>query len=400
MATLTSVPSLRVRRPHSRFAIAGYAVLLAEVVVVTGFAAWYDAFDFHIYSLGGHAVLHGMKLYQFHWRRHGFTYPPFAAVAILPLTVIPTALSRVLWDVGSVVALAHTCRVLLQMAGLQVDRARLAQIVAASLLLQPVWNTLFLGQINLLLLLLVVADVQRAARDRTTGLGIGLAAAVKLTPLIFIAVLVLAGRVRSGLLAAATFCGASLTGYLVAPQASRLYWSRYLLDTSRIGDATYISNQSPYGSLSRLLGGTAAIGPWYFLVPALLGTTGLAVAVTFARREDWLDALTVAGMTGLLASPISWSHHWVWALPVIALAARSGPRGRRWAIATFGFGVLAPQWWVPARLQSGLHGPVTVLANSFTLAGLAFLAWMSCRALRIRRTSWQGTLVECWISAE
>jgi alpha-1,2-mannosyltransferase len=248
-----------------------------------------------------------------------------------------------------------------------------------------VWNTLFLGQVNLLLLVLVIGDVQRAARGRTTGYGIGLAAALKLTPLIFVGVLLLAGRVKSGMLAVATFAAASLTCYLVAPQASSVYWSRYLLDTSRIGDATYISNQSPYGSLARLLGGTSAIGVWFLLVPMVLGATGLAVATTFARRDDWLGAATAAGMTALLTSPISWSHHWVWALPAIAFAARSGPSGRRWAIAAFGFGVLAPQWWVPARLQVGLHGPVTMLANSFTLAGLAFLASMSRRALRMRR---------------
>lgn len=369
------------------FPALGGVVLLIELAALVCFAAGYDAVDIHVYSLGGSAILHDLQLYQFQWRGLGFTYPPFAAIVAMPLAWTPAAAARVIWDLGSVAALAAVWHLLLRMAGIRVDRVRMVWILAASFLLQPVWDTLFLGQVNLFLLLLVVHDLRRVQQGRTAGLGIGLAAAIKLTPLIFIAVLLFAGRIKSASIAMTTFGAAALAGYLVAPHASRLYWSSYLFDTTRIGPATYISNQSPYGMMARLLGGAAAVGVWYLLVPLLIGAIGLAAAVTYARRNDWLAATAVAGVTGLLISPISWSHHWVWALPAIVMTARSGRRGRRRALGAALLGVLAPQWWLPTTLQTGFHGPITLLASSFTLAGLTFLATMSWTALRPRRPS-------------
>src|SRR5581483_12201814 len=54
--------------------------------------------------------------------------------------------------------------------------------------LQPVRETLTFGQINLVLALLVLADLLVLAPrgSRLTGVGIGLAAAIKLTPAVFI----------------------------------------------------------------------------------------------------------------------------------------------------------------------------------------------------------------------
>lgn len=377
-----SIPLLRIVRGLPAL---GGVVLLIELAALVCFAAGYDAVDIHVYSLGGAALLHDYPLYQFQWRGLGFTYPPFAAIVAVPLSWAPAPVARVMWDLGSVAALAAVWHMLLRMAGIRVDRARLMWILAGSFLLQPVWDTLFLGQVNLFLLLLVVSDLYRVRQGRHAGLGIGLAAAIKLTPLIFIGVLLLAGRVRSALIAMATFGAAALVGYLLAPQASRMYWSSYLFDTTRIGAATYISNQSPYGALARLLGGAAEVGAWYLLVPLLIAVIGIATAVTYARRDDWLAAFAVTGVAGLLISPISWSHHWVWALPAIVLVARSGRAGRRRALGVALLGTLAPQWWLPTNLQTGFHGPITLLANSFTIAGLVFLASAGWTAFRPTR---------------
>ena len=350
-----------------------------QLAVIGLFALSYDAYDFHVYALGGRAVQHDQQLYEFHWGQHGFTYPPFAAAAFVPFTAVPLALARLLWDAASVAALALATRATARLAGRRPDPLELAALTAAGLLLEPVWHTLFLGQINLLLLAAVLVDVERIARGRTAGVGIGVAAAVKLTPAIFILLLVLAGRRRSAALAAATAAAATAIGALVAPHASWQYWTGYFADLHRVGSATYASNQSIHGALARAFGAGSA---WEVVLALSVGVVGLVTAARLARRADWLAAAAVTGVTGLLVSPISWSHHWVWVIPALAVLAREGTRSRLAAAGGYALFVLAPIWWpAPAR---GLDGVATLESNAYALAGLAFVVYAARAGARSR----------------
>jgi len=252
-------------------------------------------------------------------------------------------------------------------------------------LLEPVYHTLLQGQINLILLALVLADVWRASRDRPAGIGVGIAAAIKLTPAIFVLLFLLARRGRAALTAVGTFLACGLVGYLVAPGASRLYWTHVFFETNRI-DAPYVGNQSPYGAAIRIFGGVAHVGHWYLLVSAAIGVAGLATAAVFARRGDWLTAAAVTGVTSLLVSPVSWTHHWVWILPALVVLAR-GSRGDRIAAACgYVLFAVSPLWWTPhslGRPDYGFHGPLTLVANCYLIAGFAFLAVMAWRAWRL-----------------
>ena len=252
-------------------------------------------------------------------------------------------------------------------------------MVAASFLLEPVYHTLYLGQVNLILLALVMTDVWRTARGRTAGLGIGVAAAIKLTPAIFIVLFLLTRRSRNAAIAAGTFASCALLGYLVDPSASRLYWTRLFYDTARV-NATYISNQSPYAAAARILGGVSHVGSWYLAIPLIIGVLGLAVAATLARRDDWLGAAAVTGTTSLLVCPISWTHHWVWIMPALIVLLRGGIASQIAAACGYLLFALAPMWWTPwswTTSEYGFHGLVTLTANCFLIAGLAFLAYMT-----------------------
>ncbi len=129
--------------------------------------------------------------------------------------------------------------------------------------LDPVYQTLFLGQINLILLALILTDVWHVSRGRDTGrwvgIGVGVAAAIKLTPAIFIVFFLLSRRLKPALIAAGTFVGCCLIGFAVAPSASARYWVHLFYDTKRVG-APYISNQSPYGTAIRLAEGAPTSG--------------------------------------------------------------------------------------------------------------------------------------------
>jgi alpha-1,2-mannosyltransferase len=141
----------------------------------------------------------------------------------------------------------------------------------------------------------------------------------------------------------------------------------------------------------RILGGPDQVGSWYLLIPLLLGVVGLTVAAVLARRGDWLGAVALTGTTGLLVSPISWTHHWVWILPALVVLMRGGMGSRVAAALAYVLFVLAPMWWTPhpgGPGEPGFHGLATVAANCFLIAGLAFLAYMTfivCRAGALTR---------------
>jgi alpha-1,2-mannosyltransferase len=377
-----SAPRRAPRDRRARFV--AYACVLAEVGLVIGFAVAYRPFDLSIYLWGGHSVTEGLRLYLVPAHANWFTYPPFAAAVFTPLAALPTVVVDVAWELASVAAFAWSCVLALRLAGYRPSRPVLAAVLGAGFLLEPVYHTLYLGQVNLFLLALVMTDIWRAARGRTAGIGVGLAAAIKLTPAIFIVLLLLTRRTKDAVIAAGTFASCALAGYLVDPSASRLYWTRLFYDTARV-NATYISNQSPYAAAARIMGGVSHVGSWYLAIPLLLGALGLAVAATLARREDWLGAAAVTGTTSLLVCPISWTHHWVWIMPALVVLLRGGTAGRIAAVCGYLLFALAPMWWTPwtfTTVEYGFHGLVTLTANCFLIAGAGFLAFMAVRAWR------------------
>lgn len=354
-------------------------LLAIEVLGIVAFSLAYDSLDFRIYWLGGHAVMDDARLYEEQLAGHWYTNTPFMAVLFVPLSALPLTLARLLWQLASLAAFAWACASTLKLAGREVP---LRAVVAVALLLAPAWHSFFQGQVNLILLALVMADLSRVARGRTAGVGIGVAAAIKITPAFFVVFLLAARRFRDAAMAAATFGACTLLACAAAPGASRLYWLHTFYDTSRVG-VPYISNQSPYGMLNRVLRGTAEVGDWYTAVPLVIGVLGLAVAARWAKRGDWLTAAAVTGVTGLLVSPVSWAHHWVWIVPALAVLIRNGDR----AIAACGFVVfaLAPMWWTPHNgdpRQYGFHPLLTPVANCYLIAGLFFVAYA---AVRLRR---------------
>src|SRR5580704_6650898 len=367
-----------------------YGVLGLELAAVIVFAATYNAIDFRIYMWGGHAVLHDDRLYLALAYGHWFTYSPFAAIVFVPIAALPLAVARAGWDLVSVGALAYSAVITLKLAGYRPSRIMVAGVTAAVLPLDPMYQTLFLGQINLILLALILTDVWRVSQGRDAGIGVGIAAAIKLTPAIFIVFFLLARRTKAAFIAAGTFILCGLIGFLIAPRASKLYWEHLSHDTKRVG-APYISNQSPYGTAIRIAEGQGHIGAWWIIIPLAFAVISLTAAAILARRQDWLGATAVTGTTGLLVSPISWAHHWVWILPALVLLVRNGHR----ITAAIGYLLfaLAPFWHTPhsgGPREYGFHWLLTLVANCFLIAGLAFLAYMAWHAYRSRGLTQPG----------
>ena len=350
--------------------------------------------DLAVYRAGGAALAAGDPLYSAHPEHSAlpFTYPPFAGLLCVPLAALGWDTARVLVTLLSLAALLAVVR-----ATVPARPAVVSAVVAAGLCLEPVRATLAFGQVNLLVMALVVLDLTRRAGRPASGVLIGLAAAVKLTPLIFLPYLLLTGRRREAGTALATFAGTVAVGWLVLPAESARYWFHLVAEPERVGGVAYSGNQSLLGALTRLLDGSDVARPLWLGVAAAVGVLGLAGAAALSAAGRELAGIALCGLTGLLVSPISWTHHWVWVLPagiaaVTWIAGRPRADRRRPAVLLAGAGLLfalAPVWWPAAggNAEYRHSGWEQLAADSYVLVGLAVLAAAAAWALRATRSA-------------
>ncbi|MFD3585951.1 glycosyltransferase 87 family protein [Streptomyces sp. NPDC058683] len=343
--------------------------------------------DLLVYRAEGEAVVHGSDLYGFtvtEWRLPA-TYPPFAAVLFVPTTWIPVPALKAAFLAGNALLLACLVALSARLAGRTAPLPVLCTATALSLWLEPVFQTLLFGQINLAIACLVLWDLTRPPGARAKGLVLGIAAGVKLTPAIFIAYLLLTARRKEAGVATASFAGTALLGALFLPAATVDFWTRRLFETGRVGKAWIVDNQSLQGLIARVTGAQAPGLAW--VLPAtVLAATGLWLATRAhrARRTDRTDrthraagdrwGILLTAFTALLISPISWSHHWVWCVPLLAvLLAETRTALALTAAALF---TARTMWLLPHEGDRDLHLPwwQQPFAAPYPLLGLALLA--------------------------
>ncbi|MER7184889.1 glycosyltransferase 87 family protein, partial [Streptomyces hyaluromycini] len=330
--------------------------------------------DLLVYRAEGEAVVHGGDLYGFtvtEWRLPA-TYPPFAAVLFVPTTWIPVPALKVAFLAGNALLLAWLLALSARLAGRTAPLPLLCAATALALWLEPVFQTLLFGQVNLAITGLVLWDLTRPPGARAKGLVLGIAAGVKLTPAIFIAYLFLTARRKEAATATASFAGTALFGALLLPSATVDFWTRRVFETGRVGKAWIIDNQSLQGLIARAAG-TEAPGLAWAIPASALAVTGLWLATRARdpRSDRWGILLTA--FTALLVCPISWSHHWVWCVPLLAVLLAEG---RMLLAATTALVFTArTMWLVPHEGDRDLHLPwwQQPLASPYPLLGLALL---------------------------
>ena len=340
--------------------------------------------DFDVYRMGAAHVL-GQHLYEVHLATLPlyFTYPPFAALLFWPFAELPAHVGQLVWSLLNLVMLVALTAISIRAVRPQWSHQRTwataALVLFPALLLSPDLSTLDFGQVNFLIALLVLLDLTCVIRMRShalpRGVLLGIAAAVKLTPLIFIPFLLATRQFRAGATALGTFLLCSLEAVAITPHSSLLYWSKEILNANRSGNLLYISDQNLHSALQRMM---AAPPPRILLdsLTLLFAVGGLAVATWAYRTSSPMLGILLCAATGLIISPVSWSHHYVWIVPLLAwlvLAADRPRSGRWWALGAAALFWAAPIWWVPDP-QRGYGRPLVLLAgNSYFLAALAFL---------------------------
>jgi alpha-1,2-mannosyltransferase len=332
-----------------------------------------DWFDLRVYYGTVHTWLHhGGRIYDYQvpGTTYGFTYPPFAAVSMAPMAYVGLGTAIVGALVLNLAALGVVLRILAGPGWRRYGWFGWALVACGLALFEPLRDTFSFGQVNLLLLALVLGDgwLLSTGRGRWAGVGIGLAAAIKLTPALFIALLLLARRWKAAAVATAVALGATGLAALVVPDASKFYWTDALWDTTRVGRLDYVSNQSLQGVLARL--GETGRPLWATVVVLVL-----AVWVVRARRAivvgDWTAAFALTGLTACLISPITWVHHLVWLLPAFAVLVRAGhPRiaGALYAV------MCTSVVWLWFDDSSGIDGFLG--SNTYTWVTLGLLLWL------------------------
>jgi alpha-1,2-mannosyltransferase len=368
--------------------------------------------DLAVYRLGGQAVLNGAHLYALRFPGDlAFTYPPLSAMAFAPLAVLSLGLLEPLVSAGSIVLLPMALGFALRLAPLpsrigREEAARLALLAGAAVLwLEPVWTTLRYGQIDLLIATLILYDLSRPDANRWKGAGIGLASALKLTPAIFAAYLLLTRRYRAVAVSLAVFAATVIAGFAALPRDSTEFWGGAFIDPGRVGRIENTANQALRGAYARLLH-SPNVELWWLATAALVAAIGMLLAIRAGRRGDDVQGFSLCALTALLISPVSWSHHWVLAIPALLLLAMNS-LWRRWpaGLAFAGLAALIGYshmiWWVPVNhpAHSELHlDPLQLIyADAYVLLGIGALAAAAWRAWSPARrlaesplTGWAG----------
>ena len=416
---------------------AAFAVALGGYVIYTVIhpkSYTMDPVDLAVYRAGGLIVRHVRPLYDPHlaaplydWVGYGklhlpFTYPPFAAVVFALVSFVPYQLSLKLSVALDLVALLAAVWFTLGALGYRryTIRAGATLLGAAAVLwTEPVLRTIYLGQVNLVLLALIIWDLTQpdTAKSRWwKGFGTGIAAGIKLVPLIFIPYLLVARKFRQAAMTTAGFAFTVLLGFVILPRDSAKWWFDGLFfQGKRTGFIGWAGNQSLNGLITRLAGSIDAGRTAWIAVAILVAAVGTTAAALLDRKGHAMLGVLMAALTGLLVSPISWDHHWVWIVPGVVVAAHYGVQAwrrgaRRIAIACATAAVALAAWfgawptslfhvkppnlgddslgllWIPKNTQPYFyqwygdqrwfpeyhwHGLALITGNAYVLAGLA-----------------------------
>lgn len=333
-----SLDGTRAARWITLATLAATTVVLASFFVVRLLAVRGDDLgceDLLVYRAAGRAILAGHSLYahDFAAVNHSpfglaFIYPPFSALLCIPLAIVPAGLAKVLM----VLLNAAACTIFFGVVVVAVldDWGRLrswrsltppisvktATVVFAAavvfVLSMPIKATFDFGQVNLILAAAVALDILVPHLPWPRGLLVGLALAIKLTPAVFVGYFLLTRQWRALAVSLATAASAVALSWLVCPSDTTRYLTSMVTDPRRFGTLTFASNQSLRGVIARIPALDAAHGViWGVATVLVLALATVAILVS-SRSGDRVAAMLSAAFTGLLCSPVSWGHHWVW----------------------------------------------------------------------------------------
>ncbi len=328
----------RAARWITRATLAATIAVLASLILVWLPRVHGDDLGFEdllVYRAAGRAILAGHSLYapDFGAVNHSpfglaFIYPPFSALLFIPLTIVPAGVAKVLmvllngaactifFAVIVVAALDDWGRLRRWRSLTSPISVKTAVVVFAAavvfMLSIPVQATVEFGQVNLILAAAVALDILLPRVPWPRGLLVGLAVAIKLTPAVFVGYFLVTRQWRALAVSLATATAAVAVSWILCPSDTTRYLTSMVGDPRRFGRLTFASNQSVRGVIARIPALDSMQGvTWGVVTVVVLALATIAILVS-RRSGDTVAATLSAAFTGLLCSPVSWGHHWVW----------------------------------------------------------------------------------------
>lgn len=339
-------------------------VVTVPLLVAALYWSWYRlrnyALDLDVYRIGVQAWLDGSDMYgrlplPLHGPELPFIYPPFAAIAMVPLTVVPYAVAFTAQFVASVLSLAIcialTIRVAWPAGGWRAPFLLGVPVLAAVLLMEPVAQTFAFGQINLVLMLLVLVDLLAPRTWWPRGLLLGLAAAIKLTPGGFVLYFLVRRDWKAAGVAVVTGILATGLGFVVDLDSSVRYWF-VGGPAAGVSGSTFFSNETVQAVLAR----QEVPEPWFHILWLGIVAVLLALAVPIIRRTEPVIAMSATAAVVLMATPTAWSHHWVWVVPALIGIGAHALRHRSAGWAVVGVVIAAIFYVAPFRWMPNVWG--------------------------------------------
>ena len=385
------------------------ALVVAALVMIIGFP-WFRL-DIAIYRVGGQAWLTGADLYghlpaETDGMSFPFTYPPIAAILFSPLALIPLPVATIANNLISLALLFLIFWWLMMNLGHAGRRQAIwwaALLTGLSAFFGPIASSFGFGQINILLMFAVLLDAF-VVPPRFRGWLTGAAVAVKLTPGVFVVYYLVKREWRSAVTAMVSTVVFTGIGFAAAWSDSREYWTSVLWNTGRIGNPAYVSNQSITGEVARLgITGHFGTAIWIGLVVCVLAGAALLTRRLIERGYPQL-AIGAIALFGLLASPVSWEHHYVWVGPLIAALVLSAigqsPKVRKVMLGLVVAGIVC--FVLPPSLLPISHstdGPPwawydNIIGNLYLIWAVAYLIaawWLSSRLAPVTAKDAPGT---------
>ncbi|WP_084525500.1 glycosyltransferase 87 family protein [Nocardia vaccinii] len=348
--------------------------------------------DLQVYRLGVQAAMHGVDMYGSLPKTTldislPFIYPPFAAIALGPFALLPWNAAQLSFFVVSTLAMAVTiylaARRLWGYGGTELVLWATACAAPLGMLLEPIHSTLDFGQVNLILMVLVAADCLTERPKWKRGIGVGLAAAIKLTPAAFVLYFLIRRDYKAAITAAITGAAASALAFALMPRESMRYWFGGMGNVSGLSGSAFHTNQSIQGVLARL----RVPEPAFTCLWLVLSLVLLVLVVAAMRRavDNPPLAMSFNAVFTLLVSPISWSHHWVWIAPALLAAVGAATRlplrtALVWYAVTLGTAaifVIGPQNQLPGddNREFAWTAWQHVYGDTYVWLSVALVAW-------------------------
>jgi alpha-1,2-mannosyltransferase len=296
--------------------------------------------DLDIYRHGALQVVHGAAVYTQELPGGGwFTYPPFAAVMFVPLALVNFTVAKAVWMAVSFLALIATIWRCATVLGYRRDWLLAIVSVAGAVValdIEAVRGSLWQGQVNLVLMTIIIWDLTRARGARFRGWSVGIAAGIKLTAVVFVPYLLITRQWRAALTATATAATTVLLTWCLLPADSAEYWSYAMFQIDRIGPLDHPGNFSIGGVLATLWAPAPMPTLWWLVGVMVMAACGYYAAYRAELSAQRLLAVTIVGLLACTVPPLAWGHHWVWTVPLLAVTIdrvirSTGTSRRLWA---------------------------------------------------------------------